>query len=116
MQTYSTSRIEPTKILTRRELACVLADLHARASRSESTQLNLVIFRLACCCGLRASEIAGLRCEDVIVGVARPFLRIRAQTAKGGRGRQVPLWWDGAANRKRCSRRERTRNATWPAP
>ena len=71
-----------------------MADLHARAERSECARLNLVIFRLACCCGLRASEIAGLRCDDVIVGVARPFLRIRAETAKGGRGRQVPLWWD----------------------
>jgi integrase len=96
MRTYSTWRIEPTKILTRRELASVLADLHARARHSESARLNLVIFRLACCCGLRASEIAGLRCEDVIVGVgvARPHLRIRAATAKGQRSRQVPLWWD----------------------
>ena len=94
MHTYSTWQIEPTKILTRRELACVLADLRTRVSLSESTQLNLVIFRLACCCGLRASEIAGLRCDDVIVGLARPFLRIRAKMAKGGRGRQVPLWWD----------------------
>jgi integrase len=94
MHTFSTWRIEPTKILTRRELACVLEDLHARAKRSERARLNLIIFRLACCCGLRASEIAGLRCEDVIVGVTRPHLRIRAVTAKGGRGRQAPLWWD----------------------
>lgn len=90
MQNYSTWRIEPTKILTRRELACVLEDLHSRAVGSRSAWLNLIIFRLACCCGLRASEIAGLRCDDVIVGVARPRLRIRAETAKGGRGRIVP--------------------------
>jgi integrase len=92
MQNYSTWRIEPTKILTRRELACVLDDLHARAQRSKSAQLNLIIFRLACCCGLRVSENAGLRCDDVIVGVARPHLRIRPETAKGGRGRIVPEW------------------------
>ena len=94
MQNYSPWRIEPTKILTRRELACVLDDLHARAQCPESARLNLIIFRLACCCGLRVSEIAGLRCYDVIVGVARQHLRIRGETAKGGRGRIVPLWWD----------------------
>ena len=89
MQNYSTWRIEPTKILTRRELASVLTDLHLRAQRSESARLNLIIFRLACCCGLRVSEIAGLRCDDVVVGVARPHLRIRAEIAKGGRSRIV---------------------------
>ena len=54
MHNYSTWRIEPTKILTRRELASVLEDLHARARRSQSARLNLVIFRLACC-GLPAA-------------------------------------------------------------
>ena len=44
----------------------MLAELHRKASRSKNTRLNLVIFRLACCCGLRASEIAmsrWLTCE-----------------------------------------------------
>jgi hypothetical protein len=35
----------------------VLADLKRKAPRSPSTRLNLVLFRLACCCGLRASEM-----------------------------------------------------------
>jgi integrase len=57
-------------------------------------RLNRVIVRLACCCGLRASEIAGLRLADLQLDVARPHLRIRAEIAKGGRARKVPLWWD----------------------
>lgn len=56
---------DPTKILTRRELAAVLCDLKAKAVRSKNARLNLIVFRLACCCGLRASEIANLQMADV---------------------------------------------------
>ena len=86
--------INPTKILMRSELATVLADLNRKAARSTSTQLNLVLFRLATCCGLRASEIAQLQIGDVRVEPARPHLRIRRGAAKGGKSRIVPLWWD----------------------
>jgi integrase len=85
---------DATKILTRREIAAVLADLKRKALRSPGTRLNLVLFRLACCCGLRASEIASLQIDDVRVGIARPHLGIRRGAAKGGRPRTVPLWWD----------------------
>ncbi len=85
---------DATKILTRHEIASVLADLSRKAPRSPGTRLNLVLFRLACCCGLRASEIASLQIDDVRVGIARPHLRIRRGAAKGGRPRTVPLWWD----------------------
>jgi integrase len=85
---------DATKILTRREIATVLADLKRKAPRSPGTRLNLLLFRLACCCGLRASEIASLQIDDVRVGIARPHLRIRRGAAKGGRPRTVPLWWD----------------------
>ena len=85
---------DPTKILTRRELAAVLAELRRKAPRSKNTRLNLVLFRLAACCGLRASEIARLQVADVRVEVARPHLRIRVGASKGGRSRTVPLWWD----------------------
>jgi integrase/recombinase XerC len=85
---------DATKILTRWEIAAVLADLKRKAPRSPGTRLNLVLFRLACCCGLRASEIASLQIDDVRVGIARPHLRIRRGAAKGGRPRTVPLWWD----------------------
>ena len=94
MKHYRPPLTDPTKILTRSELATVLADLKRKAPRSKNTRLNLVIFRLACCCGLRASEIAQLQVIDVRVDVARPHLRIRRGAAKGGRPRIVPLWWD----------------------
>jgi integrase/recombinase XerD len=87
-------RVDVTKILTRQEIGVVLADLHRKARRSLNTRMNLTIFRLACCCGLRVSEIAGLRLSDVHVAVARPHLVIRPTVAKYGRGRKVPLWWD----------------------
>jgi integrase/recombinase XerD len=45
------------------------------------------------CCGLRASEIASLHVSDVRVDGARPHVRIRRGAAKGGRPRNVPLWW-----------------------
>ena len=53
--------------------------------------MNLAIIRLASCCGLRASEIAGLRFGDVHTGITRPFLSIRGETAKGGKPRRVVL-------------------------
>ncbi len=95
MQPYSASRLaDATKILTRRELATVLADVRRKAPRSMNTRLNLIVFRLATCCGLRASEVANLQVGDVRVDVARPHLRIRVGAAKGRRSRTVPLWWD----------------------
>ena len=90
----SSSLSVPTKILVRREMAAVLADLKRKAARSPNTRLNLIIFRLAACCGLRVSEIAALRISDVRVDVARPHLAIQSGAAKGGRARAVPLWWD----------------------
>src|SRR6516162_4573862 len=61
MHTFSTWNVDASQILTRRELARVLADLQARAPRLANVHLNLAIVRLACCCGLRAGEIGGLR-------------------------------------------------------
>jgi integrase len=94
MQMSSARLADPTKILTRGELAAVLADLRRKAPRSKNTRLNLVLFRLATCCGLRATEIAKLQVGDVRVDVARPHLRIRVGASKGGKSRTVPLWWD----------------------
>ncbi len=90
----STWVVDPVKILTRRELGIVLDDLSRRALRSQGTRMNRAIFRLACCCGLRVSEIAALRVADVRVVAGRPHLRIRPEGAKGNRPRTVPLWWD----------------------
>ena len=86
--------VDPTKILSRRELAAVLADITKRAPRSANTWMNLILVRLACCCGLRVSEIAGLHISDVRVELSRPHIRIRRGASKGGRSRIVPLWWD----------------------
>jgi integrase/recombinase XerD len=95
MKTYRSPALDATTVLTRKELSTVLAELHRKAPRSPNTRLNLIVFRLATCCGLRASEIARLRISDVRVdGVARPHLRIRTGAAKGHRSRNVPLWWD----------------------
>jgi integrase len=94
LPTYSARQADPTKILTRRELAAVLGDLRHKSARSKNARLNLIVFRLAACCGLRASEIANLQMADVRVEMPRPHLRIRASAAKGGKPRTVPLWWD----------------------
>ena len=53
----ATWQVDATKVLTRRELAAVLADLSRKAIRSEGAQLNRILVRLACCCGLRVTEI-----------------------------------------------------------
>ncbi len=85
---------DPTRVLTRRELAAVLADARRKARRSANGRRNLAILRLACCCGLRVSEIAQLQMGDLVLDGPRPHLRLRSSTTKGKRGRVVPLWWD----------------------
>ncbi len=87
-------RIDAGKILTRRELALVLDDLAHKADRFANARLNRVICRLACCCGLRVSEISALQLSDVRLESSRPHLRLRVGTTKGGKARRVPLWWD----------------------
>ena len=89
-------RVDATKILSKAEIAAVLADIKRRARRRSSvnTRMNLAIFRLATCCGLRVSELCGLRLSHVITGVPRPYINVPKSIAKGGRARRVPLWWD----------------------
>jgi len=94
MKAHRTRSADPTKILFRSEITAILRDLQRKGKRSPSTRLNLIVFRLATCCGLRASEIANLRIGDVRVETSRPHIRIRVGAAKGGRPRTVPLWWD----------------------
>src|SRR5262249_1224500 len=94
MYTANMWNLDPTKILTRRELATVLRDGHEQAQRSSNARRNLIIVRLACCCGLRVSEIAGLQLDDVIADGPRPHLQLRREITKGKRKRIVPLWWD----------------------
>jgi integrase/recombinase XerD len=87
--------IDATKILTRGEIATVVAELR-RKRRSVNTRQNNVIFRLATCCGLRVSEVCGLSLANVKVDSKRPHIHVPAAIAKRGKARKVPLWWDGA--------------------
>ena len=80
---FSTWNVDASQILSRQELAAVLKDMKRRARRLPNVQMNLAIVRLACCCGLRASEIGGLTLGDVRVGIARPHLLVHALA--GGR-------------------------------
>jgi len=57
-----------------------------------NTRQTRAIFSLATFCGLRVSEIVGLRLRDVKLTIARPILEVPAAVAKGHRARQVPLW------------------------
>jgi len=50
--------------------------------------------RTPTCCGLRVSELIGLRIGDVRVGVEKPYILVRADIAKRRKARRVPLWWD----------------------
>ena len=84
---------DKTSILTRAEIANVLADLK-RKRRLVNTRQNLVIFRLSACCGLRVSEISDLRIRDVQTEGRRPQIVIPETAAKRWRPRTVPLWWD----------------------
>ena len=97
---YRPPQVNATKILTRSEMARVLSDLKRQFSAATCTStrrmrlLELTLFRLAVCCGLRVSEIAELKLSDVRCEGSKPHLRIRRGAAKGGRSRMVPLWWD----------------------
>lgn len=85
--------VDAIKILTRSEIAAVIADLK-RKRRSVNSRQNLIVFRLATCCGLRVSEVVGLSLGNLKVGSVRPFVEIPACIAKRKRPRRVPLWWD----------------------
>lgn len=86
--------VDRSKILQPAEMKAVLADLGRKARRSTNSRMNLTIFRLAACCGLRASEIAGLILADVQVDSSQPKIRVRKEIAKGHKPRKVPLVWD----------------------
>ena len=88
--------VDQTRILSRTEIALVLADLHRRARRSRNSKQNLTVFRLATCCGLRASEIANLKVGNVHVGIDRPYLDLPKRITKGRKPRRVALWWDAS--------------------
>jgi integrase len=74
-------RSEPrARVLTHGEQAALLAVLNLEYRR-------LVVVALGT--GLREAELLGLRPQDVDTAAA--FIRVRAETAKGGKSRTVPL-------------------------
>lgn len=89
----------PRDILTAAEVAAVIADLRRRMKRFPTMNATrLIVFELATCAGLRASEIAGLKLRDVRLDVRRPYIFIPGEISKGsavGRGhdRTVPATW-----------------------
>ena len=87
-------RIDHSQILSRQEITLVLGDLKRRGLRSVNSRQNLAIFRLATCCGCRASEIAGLRLQDIKASLAQPYIYISKAIAKRNKARKIPLWWD----------------------
>lgn len=87
-------------VFTPDEVAYAADLVRKRAKKSDVDKLRLLVWNLACCCGLRASEIAGVREEDVLLlprGRYRPNLYVPAHVAKRGggveRARRVPLTW-----------------------
>jgi integrase len=84
--------------LLEQEVYAVLSHLKAKAATSENAEINRIIFRLACCCGLRRKEISGLNISDVKVHTLKPVIHIRREITKGQvefrRERRIPLWWD----------------------
>jgi len=91
---HSPWQIDSSQILSRREIALVLDDLKRKGRRSVNSRLNLIIFRLATCCGCRASEIAGLRLQDLKLSVEKPYIYVSKAIAKGAKARKIPAWWD----------------------
>jgi len=81
--------IDQSQILSRKEIALVLDDLKRKGRRSVNSQQNLIIFRLATCCGCRASELAGLK-----LSVEKPYIYISKAIGKGAKSRKIPAWWD----------------------
>jgi len=91
--------IPRSKILTPAEIGRVVFDLRQRQMRDRQGKVRLVVFRLACGCGLRRKEIAGLNMDDLVLEGPSPELHVRAETSKADRkgvrhGRTVPLWLD----------------------
>lgn len=95
--------LNPNRVLQKHEVLAVLKKLKANRWRCPpGRRLNLALFRLSCCCGLRSKELRGLLVSDLILTGPRPFINIRAANTKGyvkdgvykADSRRVPLWWD----------------------
>ncbi|MFC1762343.1 tyrosine-type recombinase/integrase [Planctomycetota bacterium] len=86
--------IDASQILSKTEITLIIDDLKRKGRRSVSAKLNLVLFRLATCAGCRASEIAGLKLQDLKLSVEKPYIYISKAIGKGAKSRKIPAWWD----------------------
>lgn len=66
--------ITRAQILTVAEIEQVFTDLRRKQNASIGTRMNLVLFELAVCYGLRATEIALLRVRDIVLSSKRAEL------------------------------------------
>jgi len=90
--TTSKWRPKEYQYLKHSEFDKVMADLDRKAKRSISSRENRVVFVLATCCGLRASEIGALDLEDVALEMDDPLIILPAGKVKGKKnGRTIPL-------------------------
>lgn len=94
--------MENLSVLSREEVALCLKNLRdPRKNRRATTHtrlINLLVFRLSCCCGLRVKELTLLKMKHVQTGAQPPVLHIPKDITKGQvgkrKGRFVPLSWD----------------------
>ena len=82
------------KVMTRAEVVAVLDDLKRRAKSKRfgrNARLNLVIFRLATCCGLRVSELTQITLNNVRLESEQPKIVVPKHVGKGKKARKVPV-------------------------
>lgn len=107
-------RVDASRILSHAEIAAIVQHWKRRRRYVHNRQ-GLAVFRLATCCGLRASEIAGLKLADCRTEGAKPHLRVPKTLGKGQKARSVPLWWDGdtLADLRAWKAEQAIRGASW---
>lgn len=97
-----TRPIDRSQILTTAEVEQVFADLRRKQTHAIGTRQNLIIFELAVCYGLRATEISRLRVRDIVIAGKQAYLdtitlkKRRAKPTQNGRKpaeprRRIPL-------------------------
>jgi site-specific recombinase XerD len=99
MVTYSNAwSVKQSKVMTEMEIDSVIGDLVPKSRSSRQILVKLVIFRLATYCGLRVTEMTLLNMDDVRLDCEQPFIRIRAETSKGNKAREVPIYSEGTVS------------------
>ena len=74
------------------EINAICDELRRLAKRSQNSRVNLALFRLSTCLGLRVFETVALDRDDVQLDSDRPHVFVRC--GKGGKSGRVPAWWD----------------------